>query len=60
MYEAMKKGMSVDELQKLTSITRYFLEQIHELAMFEVNLAKYSWSSLPDNQLVEAKKARLR
>ena len=56
MYEAMKKGMSVDELQKLTSITRYFLEQIHELAMFEVNLAKYSWSSLPDNQLVEAKK----
>ncbi len=57
MYEAMKKGMTVDEVNKLTYITRYFLEQIAELVEFELKLQKQSWSSLPDDMLVEAKKS---
>ncbi|MDD4816861.1 MAG: carbamoyl-phosphate synthase large subunit [Victivallaceae bacterium] len=56
MYEAFKKGISVDEIVKLTAITRYFVEEIAELAAFEVGLSKYTWSSLPDELLVKAKK----
>ena len=56
MYEAFKKGITVDEIVKLTAITRYFVEEIAELAAFEVGLGKYTWSSLPDEMLIAAKK----
>ena len=56
LYEAFKKGLSVGEAFELTKITPYFLEQIYELAMFELELAAYSWSALPDGLLVKAKK----
>ncbi|MDD3885504.1 MAG: carbamoyl-phosphate synthase large subunit, partial [Victivallaceae bacterium] len=56
LYEAFKKGLSVEEAFKLTSITRFFLEQIKELADFECGLAKFNFMALPDAKLVEAKK----
>ena len=56
LYEAFKKGLSVDEAFKLTSIAKFFLAEIRELALFELELARYSWMSLPDELLVKAKK----
>ncbi len=56
IYEAMKKGMTVDEIVKMTSITRYFLEQMMELAQFELQLARQNWMTLPDDMLIQAKR----
>ena len=56
LYEAFKKGLSVDEAFKLTSIAKFFLSEIQELALFELELARYTWMSLPDELLIKAKK----
>ena len=56
LYEAFKKGLSVDEAFKLTSIAKFFLSEIRELALFELELAKFNWMRLPDEMLVKAKK----
>ena len=56
LYEAFKKGLTVDEACALTRITRYFLQEIKELADFELKLAAYTWMALPDELLVQAKK----
>ncbi len=55
LYEAMKKGLTVDEARALTSVTRYFLEELKELADFELELAKCNFMSLPDELLRQAK-----
>ncbi len=55
LYEAMKKGLSIDEAKEMTDITRFFLAEIHELAMFELDLEKFNFMSLPDDQLKQAK-----
>lgn len=56
IYEAFKRGISVDEILKTTKITRYFLEQIAELAALEVELQKQNFISLPDELLIRAKR----
>ena len=56
MYEAFKKGLTVDEAFSLTSIAKFFLSEIRELALFELEMAKYTWMGLPDEMLVKAKK----
>ena len=56
IYEAFKKGLSVADAVKLTRITSYFLEQISELAAFELELSGYNFMSLPDEKLIKAKK----
>ncbi len=56
LYEAFKKGLSVEEAFKLTSIAKFFLTEIQELALFELELAKYTWMNLPANMLLKAKK----
>lgn len=56
LYEAFKKGLSVEEARKLTGITEFFLKEMKELADFEVKLATYTWMALPDEMLVQAKK----
>ncbi|MDD3154360.1 MAG: carbamoyl-phosphate synthase large subunit [Victivallaceae bacterium] len=55
LYEAMKKGLTVDEAFAMTQITRYFLEQLRELALFELELSKYNYMALPDQMLIQAK-----
>jgi len=55
MYEALRKGMSVEELYKLTYIGRWFIGQMKELVEFEEELIKYKWRDLPDAQLAQAK-----
>ena len=56
IYEALKRGVAVDEIVRKTKITRYFIEEMKELALFENQLSAFSWSMLPDDMLVTAKK----
>ena len=55
IYEAMLKGMSVEEIIRMTSITPYFIEQMREIADCEIELSKYAFPSLPDELLRKAK-----
>ena len=56
IYEFLRRGGSVDEVFAMSSITRYFIEQMAELAQFEGELQKFSFMSLPDDMLVRAKR----
>ena len=56
LYEAFKKGLTVEEAFKMTSIATFFLSEIQELALFELELNKYTWMALPDELLIKAKK----
>ncbi len=56
LYEAFKKGLSAAEAARLSNITGYFLEEIKELADFELELAAFTWMALPDETLVRAKR----
>ena len=56
MYEALRKGATVDELFELTHVKRYFIEQMKELVEEEEAIAA-SKGSLPDDALLtQAKK----
>ena len=55
IYEALRLGMAVEELYKMTHIGRWFLTQTKELVEFEEELLKSSWSDLPDSALIKAK-----
>jgi len=56
IYEAIRKGASVDELQKLTHIKKWFLEQMKELVELEEEIISKKGKKLPDNLLIKAKK----
>ncbi len=56
IYEALKKGVAVDDIVKLTKITRYFIEQMAELAAFEIELQKHEFDTLSDDLLIQAKR----
>ena len=55
IYEALRKGVSVEDVHKLTYIHRWFINEMKELVDFEEELAKQQWSKLPDNMLAKAK-----
>jgi carbamoyl-phosphate synthase large subunit len=55
MYEALRKGMSVDDLNKLTYLHKYFIQEMKDLVEYEEELLKYSWKTLPDDKLAKAK-----
>ncbi len=56
MYEALRKGASVDLLFDRTHIKRWFIEQMKELVELEEKILKYKGAPIPDDLLVEAKK----
>ena len=56
LYEALRKGATVEELHRKTSIHRWFLEQMHELVQREEEIRSYSGRDLPLNLLTLAKK----
>lgn len=56
LAEAFRRGYSVAIIQKITGITKYFLDQIKWLIDFELNLAKQTWSEINANQLSQIKK----
>ena len=56
MYEALRKGATVDEIEKLTKIKPYFIEQMKELVEEEEMLKSYNGSVPPASVLETAKK----
>ena len=56
IYEALRKGCSVDDINKLTHIHEWFLNEIKELVEFEEDISKYTLDSLPKDKFVKAKK----
>jgi len=57
IYEALRKGMSVEELYQLTKIGRWFISQMQELVKFEEELKKFRNENkdLSDGMLKKAK-----
>ena len=56
MYEALRKGASVEEIYEITKVKAYFIEQMKELVEEEENLLKAK-GTLPDDEvLIKAKK----
>lgn len=56
MYEALRKGATVDEIFNITKVKHYFIEQMKELVMEEEELAQKKGSLPSDEQLISAKK----
>ena len=56
LYEALRKGASVEELSALTFIKPYFLEQMKELVALEEELLSHRGGALPDELLLRAKR----
>ena len=56
MYEALKKGMSIDELYNITKIKHYFIEQMKAIVDMENKIESYTIVSIPDDVLYRAKK----
>ena len=55
MYEALRKGATVEELYRKTSIKRWFIEQMKELVDLEEKLLACRGTHLPEELLVRAK-----
>src|SRR4030043_55703 len=56
MYEALRKGASVEDLYKKTYLKPWFIEQMKELVNLEGKILEYKGRTLPDDLLVIAKK----
>jgi carbamoyl-phosphate synthase large subunit len=55
IYDAMKLGISIKTIQKLTRIDMWFLQQIEELLALEREIEKHKLNDLPKPLLYEAK-----
>ncbi|HUT78237.1 MAG TPA: carbamoyl-phosphate synthase large subunit, partial [Polyangia bacterium] len=56
MYEALRKGATVDQLYELTYIKPWFIEQMKELVELEERILQFKGRGLPDDLLSRAKK----
>ncbi|MBP1685005.1 MAG: carbamoyl-phosphate synthase, large subunit [Deltaproteobacteria bacterium] len=56
MYEALRKGATVEELSRQTHIKSWFVQQMKELVELEEELLKCKGRELPDALLIQAKK----
>jgi len=56
MYEALRKGISIDTLFEKTHIKAWFIEQMKELVELEEEILKYKSKKLSDDLLIQAKK----
>ncbi|MDO5423524.1 MAG: carbamoyl-phosphate synthase large subunit [Eubacteriales bacterium] len=56
MYEALRKGASVEEIHEITKVKTWFLEQMKELVEEEETLRKCKGSLPADDLLITAKK----
>ncbi|UCG10763.1 MAG: carbamoyl-phosphate synthase large subunit [Dehalococcoidia bacterium] len=56
IYEALRKGVSVQELYEKTYIKPWFINQMKELVELEERILKCRGRQLPDELLVQAKK----
>jgi carbamoyl-phosphate synthase large subunit len=55
IYDAIKLGISVKTIQKITRIDSWFLNQIEELIAVEKEMEKYSIHTIPRDLMYEAK-----
>jgi carbamoyl-phosphate synthase large subunit len=56
MYEALRKGATVEKLHKKTHIKQWFIEQMKELVELEEEILDHKGGLLPDDLLKRAKK----
>lgn len=56
MYEALKKGATIEEIYDLTKVKTWFLEQMKELVEEEKELSAYQGILPPDEVFTRAKK----
>jgi len=56
MYEALRKGASIDTLHAKTHIKKWFIEQMRELVQLEEKILTHKGKTLPDEVLIRAKK----
>ena len=56
MYEALRKGATVDEIFELTKVKHYFINQMKELVEEEEEILKSKGSLPADELLIQAKK----
>ncbi|WP_195609531.1 carbamoyl-phosphate synthase large subunit [Mediterraneibacter glycyrrhizinilyticus] len=56
MYEALRKGATVEEIHELTSVKHYFIEQMKELVEEEEALIRSKGHLPSDEALIQAKK----
>ncbi|MGB7545385.1 MAG: carbamoyl-phosphate synthase large subunit [Methanothrix sp.] len=56
MYEALRKGASIDELYDLTHIKPWFIQQMKQLVELEEKILEYRGRMPPDALLLAAKK----
>ena len=55
IYEALRKGISVEELNRITYIGSWFINEMKELVGFEEEMRSCPWSAFPDAKLKKAK-----
>ena len=56
MYEALRKGATVEEIYEITRVKRYFIRQMKELVEEEEEILAYKGSLPADQLLIRAKK----
>lgn len=56
MYEALRKGATVEQLHEKTFIKAWFIEQMKELVELEEKILAFKGKNLPDELFVQAKK----
>ncbi len=56
MYEALRKGATVEEIHEITRVKAYFIEQMKELVEEEEAILQYKGSLPSDEMLTAAKK----
>ncbi|MBQ0162167.1 MAG: carbamoyl-phosphate synthase large subunit [Treponema sp.] len=56
LYEALRKGVSVEKLHEITYVKEYFLQQMKELVELEEEMLKTAGTLPADNLLIQAKK----
>ncbi|MBP8910959.1 MAG: carbamoyl-phosphate synthase large subunit, partial [Phycisphaerae bacterium] len=56
MYEALRKGASIDAIYDKTRIKHWFIQQMAELVALEEKILQYKGKMLPDPLLIQAKK----
>ena len=56
MYEALRKGASVDQIHEITSVKKWFISQMKELVDLEEEILTCKGKELPSELLIRAKK----
>jgi len=56
IYEALRKGVSVDDIYDISKIKKFYLQQFKDLVDLEVEILSHKKRVLPDDLLIRAKK----